>query len=97
MKSTAKLAMVSSAADALWSTMINDDKFLNWFISTNRQRLSAAYEECREWCEKMGIKYTPSNAGHFFLIGLEDFLPNTLDGTVLDNAESETALWARVS
>ncbi|KDN39234.1 PLP-dependent transferase [Tilletiaria anomala UBC 951] len=95
MKATAKLAMVSSAADALWSALLHDDAFLPWFIETNRQRLSDAYETCKAWCMRMGIAYTPSNAGHFMLVDLAPFLPTTLDGTKLNCEESETALWAK--
>ncbi len=87
--------MVSSAADALWSAMLNDETFLPWFISTNRERLAAAYERCREWCETMKIPYTPSNAGHFMMVDLSAYLPKTLDGTALSASEAETTLWAR--
>ena len=96
MKATAKLAMVSSAADALWSSILLDDQFLTWFIETNRERLSDAYGRCKAWLKKMQIDYTPSNAGHFLLIDLSRFLPKELDGTKLDKVESETALWAKV-
>ncbi|KAN0065318.1 hypothetical protein ACQY0O_001154 [Thecaphora frezii] len=91
-KSTAKLYMVSSPADALFSHLLTDDGFCRPFIALNRARLSSAYALARAWCRHHAIRYVPSNAGHFVLIDLSSHL--------VDNAESpghaEAALWHRI-
>lgn len=102
MKSTSKLYMVSSPADALWSRLLRDETFYAWFVEENQQRLSAAYEVAKEWCMKHGIPYTHSNAGHFLVANLDRFMPITRpEGCTAEESqvalqEAEALLWSRV-
>lgn len=73
MKVTGKLYMVSSPADALFSALLNDENFYSSFVSTNRTRLTEAYEHIKAWCVRHGIPYKPSNAGHFLLVDLSAY------------------------
>ncbi|CAO1633260.1 unnamed protein product [Sympodiomycopsis kandeliae] len=88
MKVTTKLYMVSSPADALFSALIEDTKFYDWFVETNRKRLTAAYEVIKKWCIRHKIDYKPSNAGHFVLVDLSRFL--------VEHSGQEVGLWSKV-
>lgn len=102
MKMTGKLYMVSAPADALFSALLSDTAFYEWFTSVNRLRLSAAYELVRAWCAHHGIEYVPSNAGHFVLVNLAPHLRASLgEGTsagaiTIAPREAESLLWARM-
>lgn len=90
LKVTAKLNMVASPADCLWSAILTDEKFFQWYVQTNRLRLSAAYETVKAWCLSLGLEYAASNAGHFLMVNLAHYLPSR--GTVEDR---ETQLWSQ--
>lgn len=92
LKFTAKLYMVSSPADALWSALLNDDHVYHEFVATNQQRLTQAYETVKAWCIRQGIQYTPSNAGHFVMLHLRRFYRDREHGDV---QTAETELWQR--
>lgn len=97
MKVTGKLYMVSSPADALFSHLLNDEAFYDEFVETNQRRLTEAYELVKAWCLHHKIPYKKSNAGHFLLVDLTRFLPQSIgeDSTPLAEGEQETALWSR--
>jgi DNA-binding transcriptional MocR family regulator len=86
---------ISSPADALFSSMLNDEGQLDHFITTNRQRLASAYGFATRVLKRYNIPYIPSAAGHFVFIDLRAFLPaHGSDGKVLANdAEKEAALF----
>lgn len=88
--------MVSSPADALWSSLLLNDRFYKYFVAENRLRLADAYEYTAAWCKYHNIAHVNSNAGHFVLVDLARFMPRNLAGKALDEQEEETALWARV-
>lgn len=93
MKVTTKLYMVSSPADALFSSLLaDDDSVFHGFVAENQKRLSQAYEVMKAWCIRHSIPYTPGNAGHFLLVDLSRFM-SAKEG--LDVSAQETALWTR--
>lgn len=97
MKVTTKLYMVSSPADALFSSLLTDQDFYPHFVQMNQARLSRAYERVKTWCVRHAIPYKPSNAGHFLLVDLARFLPREMGGCELvDETQRETALWSLV-
>lgn len=49
------LPTVSSPADVLLSTLLNDKPAFKAMISENRRRLTAASTFCREWFRKRGV------------------------------------------
>ncbi|SPO36855.1 uncharacterized protein PSFLO_02326 [Pseudozyma flocculosa] len=95
MKSTGKLYMVSSAADALFSHLLLDESFYKPFIALNRARLSWAYALARAWCRHHAIGYVASNAGHFVLIDLSPHLAVAAAGGRTEH-EAEALLWRRI-
>ncbi|KAK0568800.1 hypothetical protein OC861_001577 [Tilletia horrida] len=97
MKMTAKLAMVGSPSDALFSALLSDKAFFPSFVATNRQRLTAAYETIKSWAQHHKLKYHPSNAGHFIMLDLSDHVPRVdPEGQPVNNAnDADTLLWAK--
>jgi aspartate/methionine/tyrosine aminotransferase len=97
MKATAKLYMVSSPADALFCSLIEDERVYHDFIKTNAARMAQAYDIFVHWADHHTIEYTPCNAGHFILLNLHRFLPTHVDGKQLQNdAAREGALWTKL-
>jgi 1-aminocyclopropane-1-carboxylate synthase len=64
------LTSVSSPADIIWSSLLNDATALTGFITENRRRLGEAHAFTREWFESRGVPVAPSNAGHFIWANL---------------------------
>jgi hypothetical protein len=56
------LTAVSSPADVIWSSLLNDKPALHQFISTNRERLTEAHAFMRAWFKDRGFHVAPSNA-----------------------------------
>lgn len=54
-RQTCWLPTVSSPADVLLSTLLNDKPAFKAMISENRRRLTAASTFCREWFRKRGV------------------------------------------
>ncbi|KAF9051098.1 PLP-dependent transferase [Hymenopellis radicata] len=42
---------ISSAADALFTAIMNDDEYCEWFLTENRRRLTNAFELVARWCD----------------------------------------------
>lgn len=47
---TARANPMSSASDALFTQILEDDVFREWFLDENRKRLSRAFERAAGWC-----------------------------------------------
>ncbi|KAL1413398.1 hypothetical protein Q8F55_001164 [Vanrija albida] len=71
---TVFLMKVSSAADVIFSSLLNDRETLHRFTAENRRLLTAASKHTREWFEARGCKPMQTNAGHFILV---DIRPRT--------------------
>ncbi|ORY25180.1 pyridoxal phosphate-dependent transferase [Naematelia encephala] len=70
MANTSMLMKISSPADVIFSTLLTDDSYLEYFISTNRQRLGDAQAFVRGWFVQRGVTVAPSNAGNFIWVDL---------------------------
>lgn len=49
-------------ADAIWSHILNDRKWLDWFFAENKRRLGDTAEFTRDWFKVRGIPVARSNA-----------------------------------
>lgn len=90
MTSTARFSQTASPAGQLFATMLNDRKFLTWFLAENRRRLTKAYNYVTDFCKHHDIPYVPSNAGHFLLLDLQRFLGS--GGEVADERVATTSV-----
>ncbi|EIN03513.1 PLP-dependent transferase [Punctularia strigosozonata HHB-11173 SS5] len=75
----ARFVKVSSASDALWSSILLDDEKLDYFVTTNQDRLGAAYRYCCSWFESKGIPYQKASAGQYVFVNLNSFLRSEND------------------
>lgn len=62
---TALFNKIGSPSDSLFSALVNSSEHLDWFLATNRERLSHAYRYATRWLEENEVPYRPSHAGHF--------------------------------
>ncbi|KAF7984899.1 hypothetical protein HWV62_10905 [Athelia sp. TMB] len=67
---TVKANPMSAAADALFTQIINDRTWCDWFLAENRRRLRAAYERAAAWATWHGLRFQAANAGVFFVLDL---------------------------
>lgn len=84
--------------DALWSSILGDEKLLEWYIDEAQSRASSANAYALDWLDKMGIPHSNPIAGHFIWINLNAFLPKKdKDGKTLKTAaEQEYELFSRL-
>jgi len=59
---------ISSASDAIFTSILRDEQFVEWFLEENRRRLKEAYEFVTGWCEFQGLSYEKAQAGVFFVV-----------------------------
>ncbi|KAG9126244.1 hypothetical protein FRC07_004298 [Ceratobasidium sp. 392] len=64
---TVQAIPMSSASDVLFTQVLSDISFRNWFIEENRRRLSKAFEVVGDW-------FVPASAGVFFVVDLAPLL-----------------------
>ncbi|KAE8259550.1 hypothetical protein A4X13_0g939 [Tilletia indica] len=97
MKVTAKLAMVGSPSDSLYSALLIDADFFPRFVATNRARLTASYETIKSWLTHHKISYCSSNAGFFVMVDFSPLLPKfDKEGKpVTDLRDADTLLWEK--
>ncbi|KAH7333013.1 pyridoxal phosphate-dependent transferase [Rhizoctonia solani] len=67
---------MSSATDALFTAVLGDVEFREWFLEENRNRLRTAFERVGDWCTFHKLPFVPASAGVFFIIDLEPVLPS---------------------
>jgi aspartate/methionine/tyrosine aminotransferase len=65
---TNAFSIIASPTAALWTAILNDAKYLERFISTNRAKLSEAYDYMASWLSVHGLPYIPSHAAHFMMV-----------------------------
>jgi aspartate/methionine/tyrosine aminotransferase len=53
---------ISSAADAIFTTILDDEAFCSWFLEENRLRLARAYELFTGWCDFQGLPYVNASS-----------------------------------
>ncbi|CAD6444866.1 de756cf3-fdae-4bdc-96a2-f8c1af7e431d [Sclerotinia trifoliorum] len=69
-----KFAWASSLSDHVWTLMLNDQKFLDYYFSTLSQRMTTAYEICTQQLKEFEISYIPASCGPFIWIDLRSYL-----------------------
>ncbi|KAG8731402.1 hypothetical protein FRC10_001767, partial [Ceratobasidium sp. 414] len=65
---------MSSASDALFTRMLSDVSFRDWFLEENRLRLGKAFEVVGDWCTYHKLPFVPASAGVFFVVDLAPVL-----------------------
>ncbi|KAG8721141.1 hypothetical protein FRC08_015439 [Ceratobasidium sp. 394] len=65
---------MSSASDALFTRVLSDVSFRDWFLEENRRRLSKAFEVVGDWCTYHMLPFVPASAGVFFVVDLAPIL-----------------------
>ncbi|KAL0243943.1 hypothetical protein I308_105206 [Cryptococcus tetragattii IND107] len=70
MANTSMLMKLSSPADVIWSTLLQDKTALKKFITTNRRLLGEAQAFIRKWFEDRGVPVADHNAGNFVWVNL---------------------------
>lgn len=71
---TNPFGIVASPSDTLWSAILNDTKFLERFISTNRAKLSEACDYVTSWLRFHGLPYVRSHAAHFVMVDIRPII-----------------------
>ncbi|KAF8422469.1 pyridoxal phosphate-dependent transferase [Tirmania nivea] len=75
------LSWASAPADLLWSTILEDTKFLTYYLNENQRRLGEGYELLVTTLDKYGINYVKGgNAGLFLWVDLSFALEKPEDG-----------------
>ncbi|ODO01973.1 hypothetical protein L198_02704 [Cryptococcus wingfieldii CBS 7118] len=74
MANTSMLMKLSSPADIIWSSLLNDKKTLSNFLETNKGRLGEAQAFVRDWFEERGVVVADSNAGNFVWVNIGEKL-----------------------
>lgn len=49
-------------SDIIWSNILNDRKWLDWFLAENRRRLTQAARETKQWFKNRGVPVAKANA-----------------------------------
>ncbi|WVQ76353.1 hypothetical protein IAR50_006018 [Cryptococcus sp. DSM 104548] len=70
MANTSMLMKLSSPADVIWSSLLNDKETLNNFLNKNKERLGEAQAFVRDWFEERGVVVADSNAGNFVWVNI---------------------------
>ena len=65
----------STHTQAYLTSVLDDDKFLDTYLSTNLSRLKARSEECVRALQAVGVMCAPSNAGLFVWADMSHMLP----------------------
>lgn len=94
---TCSFAQSASPASQLWAALLNDEKYLDWYLATNRSRLTETYNYVTCFFKHHKIPYVSSNAGHFLLIDLRQFLKSKdeNDDVTTINKDAELSLSSR--
>lgn len=85
---------VSSASDALFTPIMNDDVFRTWFLEENRNRLSRAFERVADWCTFHSIPFLPASAGVYFLLDLHPVISKLGDSSASLDEKIDLAVTA---
>ena len=66
-KSVAVFNWCSSIVDNLWTTLLNDKPFVQYYISENQKRLGEGYARVTSWLAQRGIEYARGGNSGFFV------------------------------
>lgn len=67
MSSIVPFSWPSAPADVLWSTILEDKEWLEWYLAENRKRLGDAYQALTRILDRYGIEYIKGSSAGFFL------------------------------
>jgi 1-aminocyclopropane-1-carboxylate synthase len=92
---TSFFMLVSSPANILWSSILEDRDFLLSFVSANQGHLATAFQHMSEWLRFHHIAYIPSNAGHFMMINLQSVIRDVTKYQTLLKINDDMDMWER--
>ncbi|ORY74075.1 pyridoxal phosphate-dependent transferase [Leucosporidium creatinivorum] len=73
LSTTAWTMKISSAADAMWSSLLASPSLPD-YIELNQAALAEAYRFTTSWLRARSLPYRPAYAGHFVLVDLRQYL-----------------------
>ncbi|RPB22583.1 PLP-dependent transferase [Terfezia boudieri ATCC MYA-4762] len=97
MYSVVPFSWASAPADLIWSTILEDTKFLTYYLDENQRRLGEGYELLTTTLDRYGIKYVKGgNAGFFLWVDLSFALEKPEDGGepgVMEDKKLNKKIW----
>ncbi|KAK9704542.1 hypothetical protein K7432_010122 [Basidiobolus ranarum] len=90
LQSVALFTSISTTTDSLMCSLLKDEKWMDWFVAENKQRLLRSYQRLTSFCDQHNIKFRPSSAGHFVWF---DFRDEVQMLTTSDSKDAELLLW----
>ncbi|MCJ1479643.1 hypothetical protein MMC13_008329 [Lambiella insularis] len=66
-KSVATFNWCSSVVDSLWTTLLKDKPFLEYYVAENQKRLGEGYARLTNWLDHRGIDYARGGNSGFFV------------------------------
>ncbi|MCJ1391439.1 hypothetical protein MMC18_004303 [Xylographa bjoerkii] len=66
-KSVAIFTWCSSIVDNLWTTLLEDKPFFQYYVSENQKRLGQGYERVTSWLDQREIEYARGGNSGFFV------------------------------
>ncbi|KAL0574559.1 hypothetical protein V5O48_007396 [Marasmius crinis-equi] len=70
---------ISAAADTIFTTILNDEKWCEEFLRDNRVVMAKAFELLVDWCNFHGFPFTITEAGVFSLVDFASAIRKTED------------------
>uniref|UniRef100_A0A0W0EV08 Aminotransferase class I/classII large domain-containing protein n=1 Tax=Moniliophthora roreri TaxID=221103 RepID=A0A0W0EV08_MONRR len=70
---------ISSAADCIFTAILDDEEFCDSYLKDNRIRLAKAFELLGEWCEFHGLPFVRAEAAVFALVDLAPIIGKSED------------------
>lgn len=95
-KSIAVFNWCSSIVDNLWTILLEDKPFFQYYISENKKRLGEGYAQVTSWLDQRGIEYARGGNSGFFVwadfsnvlgINAQAGTEEMFGGLTLDNGE----------
>ncbi|KAG7088762.1 hypothetical protein E1B28_012728 [Marasmius oreades] len=82
---------VSSAADAIFTSILNDVDFCERFLEENRIKLGKAFELLADWCNFHGLSFSTTEAGIFCLVDFAPLIQKSEDQSLTLEEQVENA------
>ncbi|KAF9265306.1 PLP-dependent transferase [Marasmius fiardii PR-910] len=86
------LVPVSSASDAIFTSILNDKAFCEDFLKENRIRLGKAFEILADWCNFHELPFSTTEAGLFSLVDFASLIQKCEDQTLPLEAQVTNAV-----
>ncbi|ORZ14481.1 pyridoxal phosphate-dependent transferase [Absidia repens] len=85
-----RLASVTLSSMFGYMSTVND-RLAYWFVTTNQQRLSKAYQQTSSYLQQLGLDFLPSGVGPFIVVDIRRLFEEKMT-FALENAIGEAAL-----